>query len=113
MIIIPLLMSLNPRAVPVYSAVGAVLTVAGFFGWAGALLGRAPKQSSKFVWATFINNSGYGSYGWVFIMGFYNSLYGLYGTDAMLHMVEEMRDAAKDAPVSREPLTTGCLNANV
>lgn len=40
-------------------------------------------------------------------MAFYNSIYGLYGTDAMMHLVEEMRNAAEDAPVRQSyPKTT-------
>lgn len=44
-------------------------------------------------------------------MAFYNSIYGLYGTDAMMHLVEEMRNAAEDAPVRYSfSKTITCLN---
>ena len=103
MLVPPLLLNLKPGALPVYSTVGAVFTVLGFFGWAIPLLITAPKADAKFVFTEFINNSGYSSNGWVFILSFYNPLYGLYGTDSMMHLVEEMKDAARDAPVSKSP----------
>lgn len=48
----------------------------------------------------FLNKSGYTSSFWVFIMPFYTPMYGLYGTDGMMHLAEEMRDASRQAPVS-------------
>lgn len=47
----------------------------------------APKHDAKFIFTKFINNSGYTSSGWVFIMSFYSPMYGLYGTDGMMHLV--------------------------
>lgn len=99
-IILPLFMNLHSFMLPFYSSFGAFLTVGGFFAWAITVLVKAPKSSAEFVFTTFLNNTGYTSNGWVFIMAFYNSIYGLYGTDAMMHLVEEMRNAAEDAPVS-------------
>ncbi|CAG7563220.1 unnamed protein product [Fusarium equiseti] len=98
LLVIPLLMNLKPSALPFYSTVGAVFTILGFFGWASTLLATAPKSSAKFVFTQFINNSGYTNNGWVFILSFYTPLYGLYGTDSMMHLVEEMKNASQDAP---------------
>ncbi|ETS80657.1 hypothetical protein PFICI_08186 [Pestalotiopsis fici W106-1] len=98
MIIVPLLMNINASMLPAYSSFGAVLTVVGFVAYAITFLAMAPKSDASFVFTTFLNNTGYKSSGWVFIMACYNSMYGLYGTDSMMHVVEEMRDAAKDAP---------------
>lgn len=100
LLVVPILLNLKPEVLPIYSTVGAVFTVLGFFGWAITVLVTAPKADAKFVFTTFLNNSGYSSNGWVFILGFYNPLYGLYGTDSMMHLVEEMKNAAEDAPVS-------------
>jgi choline transport protein len=100
MIAIPLVMNLDASLLPAYSAFGAVLTVAGFVAYAITFLVMAPKSDASFVFTSFLNNTGYSSSGWVFIMACYNSMYGLYGTDSMMHLVEEMKDAAKDAPVS-------------
>ncbi|KAF5675052.1 choline permease [Fusarium circinatum] len=98
LLVIPFLMNLKPSALPLYSTVGAVFTILGFFGWAITLLATAPKASAAFVFTKFINNSGYSSNGWVFILSFYTPLYGLYGTDSMMHLVEEMKNASQDAP---------------
>ncbi|KAI8658002.1 hypothetical protein NCS57_01180600 [Fusarium keratoplasticum] len=98
LLVVPILLNLKPEVLPIYSTVGAVFTVLGFFGWAITVLVTAPKADAKFVFTTFLNNSGYSSNGWVFILGFYNPLYGLYGTDSMMHLVEEMKNAAEDAP---------------
>lgn len=103
MLVPPFLLNLKPGALPIYSSVGAVFTILGFFGWAIPLLVTAPKADAKFVFTEFLNNSGYSNNGWVFVLSFYNPLYGLYGTDSMMHLVEEMKDASRDAPVSRYP----------
>lgn len=100
MLVAPFLLNLKPSALPLYSTVGAVFTILGFFGWAIPLLVTAPKSDAKFVFTKFLNNSGYTNNGWVFILSFYNPLYGLYGTDSMMHLVEEMKDASRDAPVN-------------
>jgi choline transport protein len=68
--------------------------------WAISFGVMAPKHDASFVFKLFLNNSGYTSSAWVFIMSFYTPMYGLYGTDGMMHLVEEMRDASKQAPVS-------------
>ncbi|XEV01310.1 hypothetical protein FSHL1_006597 [Fusarium sambucinum] len=98
LLVIPFLMNLKPSALPFYSTVGAVFTILGFLGWAITLLATAPKSSAKFVFTQLINNSGYTNNGWVFILSFYTPLYGLSGTDSMMHLVEEMKNASQDAP---------------
>jgi len=92
-------MNLFTRLHPAYSAFGMILTLVSFGGWVIVMLVMAPKSSAEFVFTKFINNSGYSSSAWVFILSFYNPVYGLYGTDAMMHLVEEMKDASRDAPV--------------
>lgn len=53
--------------------------------WAIVFLVMADKNDSKFVFAEFINNSGWNNNGWVFILSFYTPIYGLYGTDGVMH----------------------------
>lgn len=77
---------------------GAFWTIAGGIAWAVVFGVMAPKHDAKFIFTLFVNNSGYTSKGWVFIMSFYSPMYGLYGTDGMMHLVEEMKDASKEAP---------------
>lgn len=77
---------------------GAFWTIAGGIAWAVVFGVMAPKHDASFIFTLFVNNSGYASRGWVFIMSFYSPMYGLYGTDGMMHLVEEMKDASKEAP---------------
>lgn len=67
---------------------GAFWTIAGGIAWAIVFgIMAEPKHDAKFIFTTFINNSGYSSKVWVFIMSFYSPMYGLYGTDGMMHLV--------------------------
>ncbi|KAF2166521.1 hypothetical protein M409DRAFT_23159 [Zasmidium cellare ATCC 36951] len=54
--------------------------------------------SADFVFTEFMNTSGWNSKGWVFILSMYVPIYGLYGTDSVMHLVEEMKHPARDAP---------------
>ncbi|KAH0837062.1 putative amino acid transporter [Fonsecaea pedrosoi] len=112
-------MNLKQSWLPGMNMVGAIWTIAGGVAWAIVFGVMAPKHDAKFIFTKFINNSGYTSAGWVFIMSFYSPMYGLYGTDGMMHLVcapfcgggeewyadmddtqvEEMRNASRDAPV--------------
>jgi len=83
---------------PAMNIFGAFWTIAGGVAWAIVFGIMAPKHDANFIFTLFVNNSGYASKGWVFIMSFYSPMYGLYGTDGMMHLVEEMRDASKEAP---------------
>ncbi len=88
----------SSRYLPALNMLGAFWTIGGGIAWAVSFGVMAPKHDANFVFKLFINNSGYTSSGWVFIMSFYTPMYGLYGTDGMMHLVEEMRDASKEAP---------------
>ena len=59
--------------------------VSGFVIWAIVFLVMAEKTDAKFVFADFINNSGWKNDAWVFILSFYTPIYGLYGTDGVMH----------------------------
>ena len=94
----PVVINLVPKYLPAMNMLGAFWTIGGGIAWAVSFGVLAPKQSTEFVFKTFLNSSGYTSAGWVFIMSFYSPMYGLYGTDGMMHLVEEMRNASRDAP---------------
>ncbi|KAJ5999787.1 hypothetical protein N7481_000196 [Penicillium waksmanii] len=79
---------------------GAIWVVGGGVAWAIVFIVMAPKHDAKIIFTEFLNNTGYENTGWVFIMSFYNSIYGLVGTDGMMHLVEEMKNPAKNAPRS-------------
>ncbi|KEF59056.1 uncharacterized protein A1O9_03899 [Exophiala aquamarina CBS 119918] len=97
-LIAPILINLKQTWLPAMNIFGAFWTIAGGVAWAIVFGVMAPKHDANFIFTLFINNSGYASKGWVFIMSFYSPMYGLYGTDGMMHLVEEMKDASKEAP---------------
>jgi amino acid permease (GABA permease) len=57
-------------------------------------------QSGKFVFTHFVNNTGWGSTFYVFLLGLLLAQYTFTGYDASAHMTEETRDAARTAPVA-------------
>ncbi|KAK0119256.1 hypothetical protein ONS95_008107 [Cadophora gregata] len=94
----PIVQNLAPKYLPALNVFGAFWTIGGGLAWAISFLVLAPKKSGGFVFKMFINNTGYASRPWVFILSLYTPMYGLYGTDGMMHLVEEMRDASRQAP---------------
>ncbi|KAF2835840.1 amino acid transporter [Patellaria atrata CBS 101060] len=94
----PVLCNLMPRILPALNVSGAIWTVGFGIAWAIAFSVMAPKHDAYFIFQKFIDNTGYGNKGWVFIMSLYSPMYALYGTDGMMHLVEEMKDAARQAP---------------
>jgi choline transport protein len=75
----------GPKYQPMFQIFGAVFNVLSGLAWVIVFLVMAPKTSSKFVFTEFINTSGWSSDGWVFILSLYVPIYGLYGTDAVMH----------------------------
>jgi choline transport protein len=99
-LIAPYLQNYFPKHLPATNVLGAVWTVGGGIAWAVSFLVLAPKQNAEFVFKLFLNNSGYKSNGWVFIMSLYTPIFGLYGTDGLLHLLEETKNPSYVAPVS-------------
>jgi choline transport protein len=75
----------GPKYLPAFQIFGAAFNVLSGIVWAIVFMVLAPKTSSKFVFTEFINTSGWTSNGWVFILSFYVPIYGLYGTDGVMH----------------------------
>ncbi|KAF9641141.1 hypothetical protein BFW01_g500 [Lasiodiplodia theobromae] len=90
--------SLSQKHLPWIAVVGGFITFGGGIAWAATFLALSPKQTASFVFTQFMNQSGYTSTGWVVIMSFYTPVYALYGTDGILHIAEEIKDAPKTAP---------------
>jgi amino acid permease (GABA permease) len=55
-------------------------------------------QSTSFVFTEFVNNTGWSSSAYVFLLGLLVAQYTLTGYDASAHMTEETRDAARSGP---------------
>lgn len=97
-LLIPWAINLRRELLPISNLLGALWIIGGGIAWAITFGIMAPKHDASFIFTEWVNNSGYTSNGWVFIMSFYNPMYGLYGTDGVMHLVEEMRDASRQAP---------------
>ncbi|KEF59936.1 uncharacterized protein A1O9_04784 [Exophiala aquamarina CBS 119918] len=97
-LIAPVLSNLLPKYLPALQIFGAFFNISNGLIWAIVFLVMADKNSANFVFSEFINTSGWASKGWVFLLSMYVPIYGLYGTDAVLHLVEEMKNASRDAP---------------
>ncbi|CAI6095888.1 unnamed protein product [Clonostachys chloroleuca] len=97
-ILLSVVFTFSQKHLPWISAIGGGITLVGGIAWAASFLALSPKQSASFAFTRFLNNSGYTSSGWVGIMSFYSPLYALYGTDGILHIAEEMKDAHRTAP---------------
>lgn len=63
----------------------AGFNISALLTWAIVFLVMAPKTDAKFVFTKFVNTSGWSSDAWVFILSFYVPIYGLYGTDGVMH----------------------------
>jgi choline transport protein len=97
-LVAPAVSNLLPKYLPALQLFGAFFNLSNGLIWAIVFLVLADKNSSKFVFTEFINTSGWTSKGWVFILALYTPIYGLYGTDGVMHLVEEMKNASRDAP---------------
>lgn len=57
-----------------------------------------PKQSSSFVWHNFINDTGWDSDVFVFLIGLINPCYGFGGLDGAVHLAEDCFEPARTVP---------------
>ncbi|KAI1608000.1 amino acid/polyamine transporter I [Exophiala viscosa] len=97
-LVAPALSNLLPRYLPALQVFGAFFNISNGLIWAIVFLVMAEKNSGRFVFTEFLNSSGWTSKGWVFILSMYVPIYGLYGSDGVMHLVEEMKNASRDAP---------------
>ncbi|KAH0843545.1 hypothetical protein AYO21_10590 [Fonsecaea monophora] len=97
-LVAPALSNLLPKYLPALQLFGAFFNISNALIWTIVFLVLADKNSSKFVFTEFLNTSGWTSKGWVFILSMYVPIYGLYGSDGVMHLVEEMKNASRDAP---------------
>lgn len=66
------------------------------------------KHDAKFVFATFINSSGWSSDGVSFCIGLLTSVYGFGGIDTAAHFSEEIKNVRRSVPRASES-TSICL----
>ncbi|KIW81502.1 hypothetical protein Z517_04527 [Fonsecaea pedrosoi CBS 271.37] len=92
--------------------VGFALTLCLFLASFVALLVRSsPKAPSSFVWATFINYTGWPD-GVCFIIGLSTSCVMYIGLDASMHIAEECKDPSRTVPTAMvTAVLIGCVTA--
>ena len=76
-----------------------VVSLVSFFVISIACLAIAqPKQPSYNVWHKLINDTGWDSNGFVFLLGLINPTYGFVGLDGAVHLAEDCFEPAKTVP---------------
>ena len=78
-----------------------VFTIAAFLVISvTCLVMSSPKQTSEFVWTSFINESGWKSSSVVFLTGLVNPNYIYGGLDGAIHLAEACANAATAVPLA-------------
>ena len=88
------------RKLPLIETLMLVLHILGFFAILIPLWVLAPKAPSSEVWSGLQNNAGWSSLGLSFLVGITSSVNALLGSDAVVHMAEEVRDASRTLPLA-------------
>lgn len=98
---------------PVLITLTVVLSLSLFLVATVVCLARSsPKQSSEFVWKTFINETGWTSKGVVFLTGMINANYIYAGIDGAIHVAEECLAPARTVPYALlSTLSIGFISA--
>ena len=79
--------------------IAVIISLLSFFVISIACLAiTQPKQSSYSVWHDFINDTGWHSNGFVFLLGLINPTYGFGGLDGAVHLAEDCFEPAKTVP---------------
>ncbi|KAL8954175.1 MAG: hypothetical protein Q9222_000059 [Ikaeria aurantiellina] len=91
--------TLFSSALPKMESVVLVLYILGFFAIIIPLVGTGgPKSSAKEVFTTFVNGGQWPTDGLSFFVGIIGTVFSFLGTDAAIHMSEEIHDAARVVP---------------
>ena len=75
-----------------------IIHVVGFFIVLIPIVALAPKNSAEEVFAHWENNSGWGSMGTAFMLSQITVLYCTLGSDSVVHISEEVKDASVTVP---------------
>lgn len=91
--------SLGGWAVKLTSNTSVVVHIAGTIAFMVALLVGAPThQSASFVFTSFVNETGWGNNGLVFLLGLLAAQWSMLGYDSSAHMAEETKDSYLNGP---------------
>lgn len=87
------------RALPYLQQVGLFLILGGVFITI-IVCAVMPKEhaTARFVWRDWINSTGYGSDGFVFLMGMLNGAYAVGTPDCVTHLAEEIPNPRVNIP---------------
>ncbi|GAB7355648.1 hypothetical protein MBLNU459_g6363t2 [Dothideomycetes sp. NU459] len=97
-LILPFFFNLVPKLLPRIQYFGAVFNIGCAVIWAAVFLAMAPKTDAEFIFTKFINSTGWNSNAWVFVLSMYIPIWGLCGTDSVMHLAEEMKNPSRDGP---------------
>ncbi|KAL9599546.1 MAG: hypothetical protein Q9219_003790 [cf. Caloplaca sp. 3 TL-2023] len=96
---------------PKLEGVILIIHVLGFFGILIPLVYMAPHGTAADVFTTFINGGGWKTTGLSFFVGLTGNVFAFLGTDAAIHMSEEIANASVNVP--RSMLTSILLNGTL
>ncbi|KAL8896390.1 MAG: hypothetical protein Q9192_003116 [Flavoplaca navasiana] len=85
---------------PKLECVILIIHVLGFFAVMIPLVYLAPHGSAKDVFTLFVNAGGWQTTGLSFFVGIYGNVFSFLGTDAAIHMSEEISNASTNVPRS-------------
>ncbi|KAI4267972.1 MAG: hypothetical protein L6R38_008013 [Xanthoria sp. 2 TBL-2021] len=96
---------------PKLECVILIIHVLGFFAVMIPLVYMAPHGSAKDVFTLFVNGGGWQTTGLSFFVGLYGNVFAFLGTDAAIHMSEEITNASTNVP--RSMLVSVLLNGTL
>jgi choline transport protein len=91
--------SLRPSWMPIWSLVSLVCLIVTLVVTIGLWASHIDPQTSTFVFTEFINNTGWGSNGLVFVLSLVQTTYAMSGLEAATHMSFETRDPKRTIPL--------------
>ncbi|XP_044715702.1 amino acid permease domain-containing protein [Hirsutella rhossiliensis] len=88
------------KAMPHVNLMSGITHIVAFFGTVITLVVMANKNTASFVFAEFVNSSGWDSDAVSWLIGLLNAVYPLLGYDAACHLAEELPDASRNVPLA-------------
>ncbi|EQL03101.1 choline transport protein [Ophiocordyceps sinensis CO18] len=88
------------RAMPHVNLTSGIIHILAFAGIVVTLGVMADKKAASFVFAEFVNSSGWESDGISWLVGLLSTVYPFLGYDAACHMAEELPHASRNVPLA-------------